>query len=140
MGMLSDVFVADKDEVAAALEGGPMGTFPTYQAKSLDPITLGRLEANLVARPFAEIGGKLTTDHFQSESGESGIHDVRPTLVAALAVMPSEAVARMAADWAEAEEWYGATGPDLEPIVRGLMELAAQAREAQKGLWIWWSL
>jgi len=138
--MLSDVFVADKNEVTTALDGGPMGAFPTYQAKSLDPVTLGRLEAVLVAKPFAEIGGKLTTDHFENESGESGVHDVRPALVEALAVMPSEAVERTAADWAEAEEWRGAAGPDLEPIVRGLMQLAVQARQANKRLWVWWSL
>jgi hypothetical protein len=140
MGMLSDVFVADRNEATAILQDGPIGAFPTYQAKSLDPVTLGRLEAVLVAKPFAQIGGKLTSDHFESESGESGIHDVRPSLVEALAAMPSEAVARTAADWAEAEEWYGATGPDLEPIVRGLMQLAAQARQANKSLWVWWSL
>jgi hypothetical protein len=141
MGVLSDVFVADREEaeqVDPAL--GPSGELPTYQAKSLDPVILGQLESAITGLPYEQLSRNLVGVHFESSEGESGVHDVRPALVEALAGLSEERIVSVAARWSEAEEWYGASGPDLEPLVRGLAGLARKAVEADKGLWVWWSL
>jgi hypothetical protein len=141
VGLLSDVFVADGAEAeAVVLQGGPMGKLPTFQAKGLDPVKLGTLEEIMTGTSFEAILEGLVGEHFEDEGGESGVFDVRPELVAAVASLTDDVVPTTAERWAQTEEWLGADAADLEPLIHGISTLAREAGRTDKRLWVWWSL
>jgi hypothetical protein len=140
MGVLSDVFIGDRAEASSVVEHGPSGILPTFQAKSLDPVLLGKLEAEVTGTPYERLRHELAPDHIESDGGDSGVVAVRASLVAALGTIGDEQIPALAEAWSKAEEWFRATGTDLEPIVAGLRAIAVEALRDAKGLWVWWSI
>ncbi|GAA2748642.1 hypothetical protein [Kitasatospora cinereorecta] len=161
MGVLTDWFrAADAESVVAALIrseggsplGGPGAGFAGVEAKHVDPtVLLGQLVAavrripwqlDLVATrtvwptgpapgpdgPAEEDDPWLTGPWVEETDG--AVRDV-------LADVPDHEIAAVAARWARAEEWHGATGEELRPLVEDLVRLARQARAEGERLYCW---
>jgi hypothetical protein len=140
MGLLSDVFVGDRVEASSVVEHGPLGILPTFQAYSLDPVLLGKLEVEVTGTPYERLRHDLAPDHIESEGGDSGVVAVRASLVTALGRIRDEQIPALAEAWSKAEEWFHMSGTDLQPVVAGLRAIAVEAVQKGKGLWVWWSV
>jgi hypothetical protein len=61
--------------------------------------------------------------------------------VQALAALPDERIAAVAARWAPAEEWLGPWAPgELDDTVLGLRDLAREVRMPDHHMYVWWSI
>ncbi|GAA4627188.1 hypothetical protein [Cellulomonas oligotrophica] len=148
MGVLCDYFVAPSDaDAVATLDrvGGPgrpgadgAPAWPTLDAKGIDPfVTAGTLE-QIVLGLDEEVDDPeplATTD-----GGEGMVVPVSPRLVAALAAADDAALRDAAQAWSCTEELAASTAEDLLPVVRGLADLARQARQTRAGMYCWVSV
>lgn len=148
MGVLCDYFVAPSDADAVATldrvggpgrpgaDGGP--AWPTFETKGVDPfVTAGTLE-QIVRGLDEEVDDPdplATTD-----GGEGMVVPVSPRLVAALAAADDAALRDAAQAWSCTEELAASTADDLLPVVRGLADLARQARQTRAGMYCWVSV
>ena len=146
MGILTDAFIASASELDALRPGagGPAALFPTVQAKRMDPVKLASLEALLAppARDWDEDGMLMR------EWEEQWIYRLKSSLAHGLVALPADEIARVAREWAATEEWRldgvdpanDASVADLAALIAGLRQLAWQARQDAKDLYLWISL
>jgi hypothetical protein len=136
MSVLTSIFVAsDNDLEEIDPRKGPSDVtgrhFPIYEATSVDEVVLATLEALMTGTPYDDIMAET-----EYEPGtDVSFFEVGPALVDALAALPDDAIPATAARWSERDGW--APGPDLEPLIGGLVGLARQARATEKDLWVW---
>lgn len=146
MGLLADAFIATDVEVAAASferAGGPIHYFPTLQSKNIDPVKLAVLEEIAIGQ------SKAHTEPVR-DFGEAWIFPVSETLIDRLAVLDVAEMEQLGAQWAAHQEmWWGGYNAPPDPAVnaayfagvkqyvRGLCQLAAQARAEEKQVYLW---
>lgn len=143
MGILTDAFVASASDLDALRPGvgGPAAFFPTLQAKGMDPVKLASLEALLAppAREWDEDG------LLAREWEEQWVYRLPASLAHALVALPADEIPRMAREWAATEEWR-LDGVDLTndvsveglaALISGLRQLASQALQDRKDLYLW---
>jgi hypothetical protein len=154
MGVLSDLFVAERPDVAIE-EGGPTtdGRFPSTDVKGLDQVKLGAL-AQLVFEGALESGdeglyGKTYLNlmremseplHEDSEDGP-WVFPIPERFRAALAGLGDDEMPALASNWSEIEEFQAdhLTEEDALEYLRELKRLA-QAAIAPNRLFLWMSL
>jgi hypothetical protein len=155
MGVLSDLFVAERDKVAIDFAGGPTtdGRFPATDVKGLEQVKLGALGQLIFDAAFesADEGsyGK-TYDalvHEMSEPvhehGDEGpwVYPIPERFRRALADLAEADLPELAKRWSETEEFEldGLSAEDALDYLRELKTMAAQAI-APKHLFLWMSL
>jgi hypothetical protein len=154
VGVLSDLFVAERPDVPIEL-GGPTadGRYPATDVKGLDPVKLGAL-AQLVFNGAFEgdddgsygstydvfIGQISEPAHQESEDGPWVLR-IPEELSAALRDLSDDELPTLAHRWHEAEEFPldGLSAEDALDYLRELKRLA-RAAEAPKQLFLWMSL
>lgn len=149
MGLLTDYFSAASDELAAtALQapGGPLRAdppFKTVETKGIEPaVTLARLATALTGDDYDSVTAdpqwcRLVAEDDDEESGLfiSGVAD---KLTDALARADDARLPEVAAQWAQAEEFWGYGDPDvLTDVLKQLVELARHATEQGERLYTW---
>lgn len=146
MGILTDAFVASASELDALRPGagGPAAFFPTVQAKGMDPVKLEALE-DIIAAPARpqNADGMLVR-----EWEEQWLYRLPASLARALVELPPDEIPRVAREWAATEEWRldGVDSTDeasvagVAALIGGLRQLAWQARQDGKALYLWISL
>ena len=78
---------------------------------------------------------------FAPDESGAAVVQVTDGFVRALAALPDERIAPVAAMWGPAEEWGGDIAPEeLDEIVRDLRDLAREVRDPDQHLYVWWSL
>ena len=155
MAVLSDAFVASEAEVGAALsalsEQGPATYCPTGQAKNVDPVKLGTLEAILAGyEPYAlaEVVMESMQESVVDLGDDQEIFRVRGSLITGLASLPDEELERVAAVWAATAEWgqRDQRGREAFPLrdvsdyLFELRELAARSQREGKHVYMWMAL
>src|SRR5258708_324979 len=164
MGLLTDGFAATEAEVAAAdfANHGPVDLFPTVQAKRVDDLMLATLDAlvtgqRLVAPeqdPAAYVRAVaervVLVRDIGAESGDEAeglwICQFPDSLVARLAELTSDEIARYGEAWANTDEWRRegvGTREQVAEIVTLLGDycrLAARAQAEGKRMYMWISL
>jgi hypothetical protein len=155
MGVLSDLFVAEPDEVPLVADAGPTtdGRFPATDVKGLDQIKLGAL-GQLVLDGAFEAGDEgsygKTYDALVDEMsepvhelGEEGpwVYPIPERFRSALADLADEDLPELAKAWSEAEEFEADNlgTEDALDYLRELKAIAGKAREP-KQLFLWMSL
>lgn len=157
MGILTDIFIATEDEVAAATfaEGGPADVFPTLRTKGIDAVALASLSAildgadagSLDSQTFDIAGETNIVRDLRAESGgaeyESFIIRLSVVLVSQLGALAPTAVSHYGAAWAETF-WRRAPEEPTPVFIEGIItyharlcQLARQARDEQKMLYLW---
>ena len=154
MGVLSDLFVAERPDVPIEL-GGPTadGRYPATDVKGLDPVKLGAL-AQLVFDGAFESGDEgsygRTYDVFMRRISEPAHQEsddgpwvlrIPDEFSVALRDLPDEELPSLAQRWHEAEEFDldGLSAEDALDYLRELKRLA-YAAEGPKQLFLWMSL
>lgn len=164
MGILTDAFIATDAEVAAAdfANKSPSELFPTVEAKRVDTVKLGKLEAIMAgANPVTidqqdpqEFVIKLEREFpfirdIGVELGEGETSDgpwvcrFSDPMVGRLAELSPTEVTRYGQAWAATEEWqaYGVLSSNaISSIVEYLRELSQLAKRAQaedKNVYMW---
>ena len=154
MGMLTDVFVATRDEADALdLRWGPAGPppagpgpheplFPTVQAKWLDPVLLSRLETSLTGTTFEQMLPNLSGGYQRMDNLEDGpwLTGVRPSLAAALALLSEDDVAHVTSSWMTAEEMAEWSAADAGWVVTELRRLAGVGQSTGREMFVWMCL
>ncbi|MGI5505364.1 hypothetical protein [Lentzea sp. CA-135723] len=139
MGVLYDYFAAPTDEAAAtAIDGGPVGRFPTVETKSLDPaVVMGQLEELLTGRSYDEISDdpRCADDIAIEHDGEVLVLTVTDGLRDVLA--DAGDLDEVAVRWAGIEELEGFDPKVLAEILKDLKALAVQAKENGERLYCW---
>ena len=133
MGLLTDFFMASPSELAAWDLGPPHLTFEsTLQCVGVDPVKLENL-ASLMGLTPLELAP-------QRDEGERGLLFRLPgPLLDGLASLKDGSLAELSELWAATEEWTKVQGvsADLVEHLRGLRELASDARRARKDVYLW---
>lgn len=164
MGLLTDAFAATEVEVAAAdfANHDPAGLFPTVQAKRVDDLKLATLDAiltgqNLVAPeqdPEASVRGVeerfVLVRNIGAERGEEAegpwVSQFPDSLVARLAELTPDEIARYGEAWANTDEWRleDVSTPEqvaeIVELLRDYCRLAARAQTEGKRMYMWTSL
>jgi hypothetical protein len=164
MGLLTDAFAATEAEVAAAdfTNHDPAGLFATVQAKRVDDLKLATLDGILTGQklvapeldPEASVRGVeerfILVRNIGAEQGDEAegpwISRFPESLVARLAQLTSDEIARYGETWANTDEWRldGVNTPEqAADVVRLLQEycrLAAHAQTEGRRLYMWTSL
>ncbi|MGW6446010.1 hypothetical protein [Lentzea sp. NPDC055074] len=142
MGVLYDYFAAPSDELAAtAIDGGPVGVFPTVETKSLDPaVVMGELEELLTGRPYDDVSEDPRWGHdvAMELDGEVLVLTVTDGLRDGLAA--ADDLAGTAVAWARIEELDGFDPVVLADILGNLRALAVEAKKNGERLYCWASL
>jgi hypothetical protein len=154
VGVLSDLFVAERPDVPIEL-GGPTsdGRYPAADVKGLDPVKLGAL-AQLVFDDAFESGdegsyggtydlflGRISEPAHQEGDDGPWVLRIPDELRVALRDLPDERVVDLAQRWHQAEEFQldGLSDEDALAYLRDLTRLA-RAAEPPKQLFLWMSL
>ncbi len=154
MGVLSDVFVADPEEVVLA-EGGPTvrDRLQAVDVKGLEQVKLGALgQLLLEGKLDTEDPGSYgpTYDALVDEmsepshefSDEEWVYPIPERLAVALAELPDERIPLLVEAWGATEEFAldDFDGDDVRDYVVELRKIARLARDAGKRLYLWMSL
>jgi len=138
--VLGEFFICGPDGLNQDLiDFGPSGRLPCVTAKGLTPVSIASLGALLGAGTHDEIDEQCGAEHYEAESGESGVWDVPGSVCQALLTRQNlEPIARqwVATDELQMDRWQPADG--LSALTQ-LSELLRQQRGDQV-LWYWWSL
>jgi hypothetical protein len=152
MGMITDYFVASHERAMNLAGRGPAGEdVPTLEMKWVEPAVLGSILWAIIEDAPVPVGHQLPFDRDRfnasgplmalSEEQTSGLVQVADGFVQALAALPDERIAAVAARWATAEEWVGEWGPgELDDTVLGLRDLAREVRLPDYHMYVWWSI
>jgi hypothetical protein len=132
MGLLTDFFMATPSEIAEWDLGPPHLRFEsTLQCVGVDSIKLEQL-ASLMGVPL-----ELAP---QRDEGERGLLFRLPQpLLDALVSVKDASLTELSDLWAKTEGWTQEQGTpvDVAEHLRGLRELASDARRARKNVYLW---
>lgn len=134
MSVLTDAFIAFEADLSSLHpgDGGPSALFPTLSGKEIDPLKLATLEAIVNGQaPYTyvdSIGDPLY------DWGEQWVYPFPQPLVAALAQLQPGDAFRIAAEWAETDEWrlVGLSSEGIASLARLVGDLGTLAQEAQR--------
>ncbi|MEU4805373.1 hypothetical protein [Actinosynnema sp. NPDC023587] len=151
MGVLTDYFRAtDAETVVRAVEGDVVGpaaragaVFDGFELKGVDPaVGFGQLVAIALGVPWTPTvaGARLVWPADGSADTDAWVFELGERALAAVAGVPDSAVAEVAAEWARAEEWDGASVEEVREIAEGLIGVARRARDAGERLYCWCAL
>ncbi|GIJ44393.1 hypothetical protein Val02_12790 [Virgisporangium aliadipatigenens] len=152
MGMFTDYFVATPERAMTLADAGPGGQdVPKLELKWVEPGVLGStLWAIIEDAPVPEGYGlpfdirRFSADGpmlFACEEYTHGLSQISDGFVRALAALPDERIAPVAARWATAEEWGVEWAPgELDDTVRGLRDLAREVRFPEQHMYLWWCM
>jgi hypothetical protein len=137
MSLLTDLFVADSEEIQLLDSDLSLNKFDVFQSSRVDPIKISTLDEILtgqtldIAEPVAATGGF-----------ERFIFSIRPELRAALAESSAVQLKNVADSWAQTEEWIldGGTAEDLTQWLENASRLANEAQVQGKELYVCISL
>jgi len=138
--VLGEFFLCRSDGLDRELIGsGPTGRRPCVAAKGLTPVNIAALGELLGAGTYDEIFAQSGAEHYEAESGESGVWDVPAGVCRAL--VASESLEQVAGQWVATEElqldgWRAGDGVN---VLSRLAELLGAQEDGQQ-LWYWWSL
>ena len=139
-GVLGQFFLCRSDRLDAELiASGPHGRLPCVSAKGLTPVNIASLGEILGAGTYDEIFERCGVEHYESDSGASGVWDC-PSVVGK-ALQASRDLQPVAEKWVATAElqldgWRASDGLGV------LQQLAEVLRDREEGqvLWYWWSL
>jgi hypothetical protein len=153
MGILTDAFIATEAELAilGPDDHGPAAYFPTVQAKRVDPVKLTMLESTLTHRAPDELLESLDDNHVRDwvrEWEDCWVYRFPEPLVSALLQVQPSDLPRIAAAWANTDEWrLNSSGPasreQIDAFARPIGDycrLAHQAQRDGKQMFMWISL
>ncbi|HVU63672.1 MAG TPA: hypothetical protein VHC70_06835 [Phycisphaerales bacterium] len=145
MGVLTDIFVADRSLLASVLEAGPRPPLPVLDSKGVDTVKMATLATVLEGGDLDDIPAVLDrSPSMQMEAGDDGpwIFAVPDPVVSGLASMDAARRRDVASRWAQTEEWRMADWPvDLyNDWFNALADLAKVAVERGSHLWMWMCL
>ncbi|GIJ44392.1 hypothetical protein Val02_12780 [Virgisporangium aliadipatigenens] len=152
MGILTDYFVATPEVAATLADAGPHeADLPKLELKGVDPAVLGStlwavIEGVPVVAPYSapfDLDRYDAIDEWLNDSDDDthALVQLDDGFVRALATLPDERVAPVAALWGTAEEWGGPVEPgELDGLVLELRDLAREVRSEEQHLYVWWSL
>ena len=135
--MLTDFFIANRNEIDALGSNLEAIDFPSVSAKRVDPIKISALDEILTGEQ-AQISEPIR----ESLSGESWIYPIREGLGMALANMSLESAQIFAKRWACTEEWQLDRGEasELNQLLQALKKLAVKALEEGKEIYVYMRL
>jgi hypothetical protein len=144
MGLLADFIVATPED-ALRYEALMMGEEPLppdrFQRAEYKGFTSLALEVLWAALDNGEWDPKKhELDHINTGSDESLLCRFPDALTLSLSQMDDAAIHRVAQIWIRAEQVPGDDAEELEPVLRDLRHLAAQARQSGKSLYLWGSV
>jgi hypothetical protein len=132
MGILTDAFIAFEADLSSlhAGDGGPSAIFPTLQGKGIDPLKLAILEAILRGQETYTYAASI--DEPLRDWGEEWVYPFSQPLVAALALLQPNDALRVAAKWAETDEWrlVGLSQEGIAGLARLVTDLGTLAQQA----------
>lgn len=134
-------FAAGAHEIDCdVVEYGPGSGFAGVEAKSVTPVEAATLGVILGAGSYEVLVEEMTGTEQENENGENGLFQVCPEIRDCIAAMDD--ISAVAKRWAETEELVRSrwTEQDAYELLVALRDLAGQARNEDKQLWIWWSL
>lgn len=152
MGLITDYFAASPQRAVTLAERGPAGEdVPKLEMKWVEPAVLGSTLWAIIEDAPVPDGHQLPFDleRFDaaaqlmalSEEQTSGLVQIADGFVQALATLPDERIAAVAARWATAEEWTGPWEPgELDDTILGLRDLAREVHPPDQHMYVWWSL
>ena len=138
--MLGAFFLSSSDGLDRELIGsGPSGGQAYVTAKGLTPVNLAKLGELLGAGTYDGILGQSGAEHYEAESGQSGVWDVPVDVCRAL--LARESLEPVAQQWVATEELKldGWRAEDGVSVLTQLSQLLGERQDGQQ-LWYWWSL
>ncbi|HEX6818452.1 MAG TPA: hypothetical protein VF120_08760 [Ktedonobacterales bacterium] len=155
MGILTDVFVATEEEMAAAdfTLGVPTDLLPVIEAKGVDTVPLGVLNALVSAQHLGDteadvqafVAGLERDFPCVRDLGEHWVHHLLDSLTMRLAQFAPTEIERVGAQWARTEELGGPNAATsyvagIVDYLGRLCRLCAQAAQDDKNVYMWISL
>jgi hypothetical protein len=137
--VLGELFLAGRDDLDQELIGsGPSGRRACVAAKGLTPVSIATLGELLGVGSYEEILGQAGAEHYEAESGVSGVWDVPDGLGRGL--LASENLQSVAERWVATEELRldGWGVSDGVSVLTGLSQLLGRRQDGEQ-LWYWWS-
>jgi hypothetical protein len=145
VGILTDFFVAAPEHVTEdRFDQGPTGTFPTVQAKRLDPLCLAEL-LEVIRGVSASDPVPLLDEFplvFTCPGEESWVVACPLELRDALAAADEQALVRYARQWAEYEELVidRHNASELAAVLHDVADIARLAQARNQLLYLWMCL
>ena len=152
MSILADVFIATEAELVVTHFTGsaiPSDFFPCVPGKNMDMVMLALLEAVITEQTLdVDVLTRMNDEPLRGdESSEAWIYALSERLVARLAELTPAEITRYGTQWAAVvhQEWLGQRGKALDSsanvaarqYLQGLCQLALQAREQEKHMYLW---
>jgi hypothetical protein len=136
MGVMTEYFSANSDDVAAAvIDGGPSATpasgFEPVDLGGIDPVVqMGTLEELLTGVDYDTVTDNPRQGHIVAnrDGGECLVVALTDELQVALGQAPESQLREIAVEWAQTEEFWGQADPAA--LAEILIELGSLAREA----------
>jgi hypothetical protein len=139
---LTDVFIATPTE-AGALEPGdrPLSTYAGVDLEGVDVVKLEQLAALVEGRGFDPALERFPMIADPSDEGPWVVL-FAPALTEFLAGLDETQTVRWAERWAQIEEFGldGFSPADVTAVLRDLVRVSRQAREAGKPMFVWMAL
>jgi hypothetical protein len=138
--MLGEFFLCRRDRLdGELLASGPQERVRCVSAKGMTPVNIASLGQILDAGTYDDILESCGDEHYEADSGESGVWDVPAAVCNAL--LASNDVEAVSEKWVATEELQldGWRASDGLSVLKQLAEVLRQQDEG-KVLWYWWSL
>jgi hypothetical protein len=144
VGVLTDIVIADRtDAERVGRSECPYAEFDGIDAKGIDTVKLGTLNAILTNSPF-DPSFAASECLFQGSEEGPLVFEVPATFIQRLASLSSEELVHAGTRWAATEEFSPRydnwPAEDVHELLGRLVALARRAVGAQKSVLIWMSL